>query len=52
MAKSFRVAITHLFITVSKPYRPASKDTPSRWIKSVLHDVVIDMEYLHHTRQD
>ena len=43
---------TCLFITTSKPYRPASKDTLTRWIKSVLHDAGIDMTIFtpHSTR--
>ena len=43
VTKSIRGSITCLFITTSKPYRPASKDTLARWIKSVLHDTGIDM---------
>ena len=49
---SLRGSITCLFITTSKPYRPASKDTLERRIKSVLHDVGIDMTIFtpHSTR--
>ena len=38
--------------TTSKPYGQASKDTPARWIKSVLHDAGIDMTIFtpHSTR--
>ena len=43
VTKSLRGSTTCLFITTSKPYRPASKDTLARWIKSVLHDAGIDM---------
>ena len=43
VTKSVKGSITCLFITASKPYRPASKDTLARWIKSVLHDSGIDM---------
>ena len=43
VTKSLRGSTTCLFITTSKPYRPASKDTLARWIKSVLHDASIDM---------
>ena len=43
VTKSLRGSKTCLFITTSKPYRPASKDTLARWIKSVLHDAGIDM---------
>ena len=43
VTKSLRRSITCLFMTVSKPYRPASKDILARWIKSVLHDTSIDM---------
>ena len=43
VTKSIRGSITCLFITTSRPYRPASKDTLARWIKSVLHDADIDM---------
>ena len=43
VAKSFRGSITCLFITTSKAYRPASKVTLARWIKTVLHDASIDM---------
>ena len=41
--KSLRGSTTCLFITTSKPDRPASKDTLARWIKSVLHDAGIDV---------
>ena len=52
VTKSLRGSITCLFITTSKPYRPASKDTLARWIKSVLHDAGIDMTIFtpHSTR--
>ena len=43
VTKSIRGSITCLFITTSKPNRPASKDTLARWIKSVLHDAGIDV---------
>ena len=43
VTKSIRGSITCLFIITSKPYRPASKGTLARWIKSVLHDAAIDM---------
>ena len=43
VTKSLRGSTTYLFITTSKPYRLASKDTLARWIKSVLHDAGIDM---------
>ena len=43
VTKSLRGSTTCLFITTSKPYRPASKDTLARRIKSVLHDAGIDM---------
>ena len=50
--KSLRGSTTCLFITKSKPYRPASKDTLARWIKSVLHNAGIDMTIFtpHSTR--
>ena len=52
VTKSLRGSTTCLFITTSKPYRPASKDTLARWIKSVLHDAGIDMTIFtpHSTR--
>ena len=52
VTKSLRGSTTCLFITTSKPYRPASKDTLARWIKSVLHDASIDMTIFtpHSTR--
>ena len=52
--KFCRGSITCLFITTSKPYRIFSKDNLARWIKSVLHDVGIDMTVLtpHPTRSD
>ena len=45
-------SITCLFITTSKPCRPASKDTLARCLKSVLHDADIDMTIFtpHSTR--
>ena len=43
VTKSITGSRNCLFITTSKPYRPASKDTPARWIKLVLHDAGIDM---------
>ena len=43
VTKSITSSRNCLFITTSKPYRPDSKDTPARWIKSVLHDAGIDM---------
>ena len=42
VTKSLRSSTTCLFITKGKPYRPASKDTLARWIKSMLHDAGID----------
>ena len=52
VTKSLRGSTTCLFITTSKPYRPASKDTLAKWIKSVLHDAGIDMTIFtpHSTR--
>ena len=52
VTKSLRGSITCLFITTSKSYRPASKDTLARWIKSVLHDAGIVMAIFtpHSTR--
>ena len=52
VTKSLRGSITCLFITTSKPYRPASKETIARWIKSVLHDAGTDMTVFtpHSTR--
>ena len=52
VTKSLRGSITYLFITTSKSYRLASKDTLVRWIKSVLHDAGIDMAIFtpHSTR--
>ena len=52
VTKSLRSSITCLFSTTSKPYKPVSKDTLARWIKSVLHDTVIDMTIFspHSTR--
>ena len=50
--KSFRGSITCLFITISKPYRPASEDTLARWIRSVLHDAGIDMTIFTPAQQD
>ena len=44
VTKSLRGSMTFLFITASKPYRPASKDALERWIESVLHDAGIDMK--------
>ena len=43
VTKSLRGSTTCLFITTSKPYRPAFKYTLARWIKSVMHDAGIDM---------
>ena len=34
VTRSLRGSITSLFITTSKPYRPASKDTFARWISA------------------
>ena len=52
VTKSLGGSTICLFIKTSKPYRPASKDTLARWIKSVLHDAGIDMTIftLHSTR--
>ena len=52
VTKSLRGSITCLFIKTSKPYMPASKDTLEGWIKSVLHDVGIDITIFtpHSTR--
>ena len=52
VTKSLRRSTTFLFITTSKPYRPASKDSLAKWITSVLHDAGIDMTIFtpHSTR--
>lgn len=34
--------VTSLFITSTKPYGPASRDTISRWVKTLMHDAGID----------
>ena len=42
ITKTLSGSKTCLFITTSKPYRPASKDTLAKWIKSALNDAGID----------
>ena len=44
--------ITCLFITTSKSWRQASKDTLARCTKWVVFDSGIDATFLHHTQQD
>lgn len=41
--------ITNLFITTSKPYKNASKDTLARWIKTTLHKAGVPTEYTAHS---
>ncbi|XP_046546323.1 uncharacterized protein LOC124256363 [Haliotis rubra] len=41
--KELRGAQTALFITTTKPHRRASKDTISRWVKTVIRTAGIDM---------
>ena len=50
--KSLRGNITSFFITYVKPYKAASKDTISRWIKATLGQAGIDLTHfkLHSIR--
>ena len=41
--ESYRGTVTHLFVTTKKPFKPASGQTISRWIKMTLASAGIDM---------
>ncbi|CAD6233480.1 GSCOCG00007215001-RA-CDS, partial [Cotesia congregata] len=43
------VTTNSLFITTKRPYRDASKDTISRWIKTFLRECGIGPEYVPHS---
>lgn len=52
VTRPLRGEFTQLFITVKKPYHPASRDTLRRWVKDVLRTAGIDMDIFtaHSTR--
>lgn len=41
--KDFRNAETCLFLSYIRPYKPVSKDTISRWLRTVMHKAGIDV---------
>lgn len=43
------LALTNLFITTVKPYRNASKDTVSRWIKDTIHAAGVPVNFKAHS---
>lgn len=47
--KELRGEIRSLFITTTKPYKPASKDTISRWLKTCLNKAGIDEKFAPHS---
>ena len=52
ITKTIRASVTALFITSTRPYKRASKDTLARWIKSALQEAGINIEIFspHSTR--
>ena len=41
--------LSAVFITCNKPYRCASKDTIARWIKSIIHEAGVPVEFSAHS---
>ena len=48
---SLRNECTQLLISHQKPFKAVSKDTISRWIKTMLADSGVTLTYLVHTAQ-